>query len=68
MDTIENPAALKKILKSALVEVLEERGDLIGNAVEEALEDLHLARCMESARSAGIADRDRVAKLLHVSL
>jgi len=41
---------LKEVLKMAVVEVLEERGDLLREIVEEALEDLALARAIEERR------------------
>ena len=44
---------LKQLLKEAIVEVLEERRDLISDAVEEALEDSRLLRAMVTAREEG---------------
>jgi hypothetical protein len=38
---------LKELLKSALVEVLEERKDLVSDVIEEALEDVALIRAIE---------------------
>ncbi len=68
MDAVQNMTELKAMLKAAMVEVLQERGDLISDAVEEALEDIHLARAMDAAQNAGLADREQVAKLLGVTL
>lgn len=39
--------SLKKLLKAALVEVLEARKDLLQEAIAEALEDVALARAIE---------------------
>jgi len=41
-------ARLKALFKTALVEVLEERKDLLRDAIEETLEDIALARAIES--------------------
>lgn len=37
---------LKKLLKAAVVEVLEERRDLVSDAVAEAVEDLAMVRAI----------------------
>lgn len=42
---------LKEVVKSALVEVLEERKDLVREVIEEALEDAALARAIEEGGS-----------------
>jgi hypothetical protein len=55
---------LKEVLKMAVVEVLEERGDLLREIVEEALEDLALARAIEEGESSESVSRDQVFSLL----
>jgi hypothetical protein len=60
--------SLKSIIKEALVEVLQERGDLISDAVEEALEDARLLRAMEGAREEGFEDPKQVASLRGLQL
>jgi arginine deiminase len=55
---------LKEILKEALVEVLEERRDLIQGLVEEALEDVALARAIEEGEGTDTVSRDEVFKLM----
>jgi hypothetical protein len=55
---------LKEVLKMAVVEVLEERGDLLREIVEEALEDLALARAIEEGESSESVCRDHVFSLL----
>ena len=51
---------IKKLVKAALVEVLEERRDLI----QEALEDMALARAIEEGERTELVGRDEVVKLL----
>ena len=47
---------LKKLLKAAVVEALEERRDLVREALAEAVEDLSMIRAIEEgARSATIS-------------
>jgi hypothetical protein len=55
---------LKEVLKAAVVEVLEERGDLVREIVEEALEDLALARAIEEGEGSEVVGRDHVFGLL----
>ena len=55
---------LKEVLKAAVVEVLEERGDLVREIVEEALEDLALARAIEEGESSEVVGRDQIFGLL----
>ena len=38
---------LKSLFKAAIIEVLEEHGDLVREAIEEAIEDIALARAID---------------------
>jgi len=55
---------LKSLLKSALVEVLEERRDLMRGMVEEAIEDIALARAIEDGETSPIVERAEVFRIL----
>jgi histone H3/H4 len=57
-------AQLKELLKSAIVEILEERKDLIRELLEEALEDIALARAIEEGEHSGQVSRDEVFEIL----
>ena len=61
--TIEE-SKLKMILKSALIELLEERRDLLTEAVEEALEDLGLFHAIKEGETSGNVARAEVFKKL----
>jgi hypothetical protein len=58
-----NQEQLKKIIKTALVEVLEERRDLLHDAIEDALEDVAFARAIEEGESTELVQREEVFKL-----
>lgn len=60
MQTLADEAQLKSIFKAALVEVMEERRDLIRDAVEEALEEIALARAIEKGKNSETVSRDEV--------
>ncbi len=64
MEALTNPDQLKELLKAALVEVLEERRDLIHDVIEEALEDIALVRAIQAGESTETVSRDEVFKLL----
>lgn len=55
---------IKELLKSAILEVLEERGDLLREALAEAIEDIALVRAIEDGESTETITRDEVFTLL----
>ena len=64
MVQITDDAKLKKLLKAAVVEVLEERRDLVRDALAEVVEDIGMLRAIkEGSRSAAIS-RDEVYQIL----
>jgi hypothetical protein len=54
----------KDLVKSAVVEALEERKDLMREVVEEALEDAALARAIEQGESGNTVTREEVFTIL----
>lgn len=57
-------AKLKEALKSAIVEVLEEQKDLVRELLEEALEDIALARAIEEGEQSQLITRGEVFSAL----
>lgn len=55
---------LKDLFKKALLEVLEERKDLLRDVIEETLEDIALARAIEQGRRTPEVSRGEVLSLL----
>ena len=55
---------LKTMIKTAMVEVLEERRDLLHDAVEDAFEDVAFARAIEEGESTELVQREEVFRLL----
>lgn len=62
--TLIDEAQLKEALKSAIVEILEERKDLVREVLEEALEDIALSRAIEEGEQSEPASRDKVFNAL----
>jgi hypothetical protein len=55
---------LKNLLKAALVEVLEERRDLVRDALADAVEDIGLVRAIEAGAKSRAVTRAEVFKVL----
>ena len=64
MEPAINQEQLKNVIKAALVEVLEERKDLLYNAIEDAIEDVAFARAIEEGESTELVEREEIFKLL----
>ena len=59
-----NQDELKNLLKVAIVEVLEERRDLISDIIEESLEDVAMARAIAEGNNSDSVDRNEIFKIL----
>ena len=64
MSAATDPDKLKGIVKAALIEVFDERQDLIRNAVAEALEDIAMARAIEEGLTSEPATEEEVLAVL----
>ncbi len=49
---------LKEVVKTAIVEVLEERSDLIRDIVERALEDIGMTKAIQEGEDSDPVSRD----------
>lgn len=58
---------LKDLLKTAIIEVFEERKDLLRDVLQEALEDMALARAIEEGAGGVTVSRDEVFAVLEGS-
>lgn len=61
MNTVEE-RRLKGLLKDAVVEVLEERRDLLRDALQESLEDMALVRAIQAGEKSPSVSRKQVFK------
>ena len=64
MEASLNQDQLKDLIKAALTEVLEERQDLLQEAIAQALEDMALARAIEEGENSELVKREEVFNLL----
>ncbi|KXK01230.1 MAG: hypothetical protein UZ17_ACD001001859 [Acidobacteria bacterium OLB17] len=63
----ENDEQLKDALKSAIVEVLQERKDLIRAVFDEIIEDIALSRAIDEGISSPKVSREQVFELLETT-
>jgi len=57
-------AELKELLKTAMVEVLEEKRELVRDAVADAIEDIGLIRAIEEGVRSEAVSREEVFAVL----
>jgi hypothetical protein len=55
---------LKELMKTALIEVLSERRDLLSSLIEDVIEDMGLLRAMEGAESTETVSMEAVRHVL----
>ena len=67
MSTSIDEAKLKDLLKSALAEVLEERREFVKEIIEEAMEDIALARAIDEGVATDTVSRQEVFAILETS-
>jgi DNA-binding phage protein len=58
---------LKEAMKAALVELLEERSDLVRDIVAEALEEVALVRAIQEGEDSDTVSREAVFRALSTS-
>ena len=64
MTVAVNQEQFKELRKTAFSEALEERRDMLQEAVKEALEEIALARAIEEGKQSAVIGRDEVFALL----
>ncbi len=64
MSTSIDEAKLKDLLKSAIAEVLEERREFVKEIIEEAMEDVALARAIDEGVGTDAVSRQEVFTIL----
>jgi hypothetical protein len=64
MKTPVDEDRLKELLKAAIVEVLEERRELLRSLIEEALEDVAFARAIEEGETTELINPSEVLEIL----
>ncbi len=63
MEVTISEERLKELLKTAIVELLEERRDLFQELIEDMMEDIVLGEAIEEGRKTEFVSREEVFKL-----
>ncbi|CAN5224531.1 hypothetical protein BH20ACI2_BH20ACI2_07850 [soil metagenome] len=64
MQALIDDSKLKEILKLAIVEVLEERKDLVREVVSEAIEDAALSKAIDEGENQPRVSREEIIQIL----
>lgn len=59
---------LKELFKEALLELLQERSDLLRELVLEAIEDIAMVRAIQEGEGTAVAEREEVYRILEGGL
>jgi hypothetical protein len=63
-NVLENEEQLKEIFKSAIVEVLQERKELVCELLEEIIEDIAFSKAIAEGEETPLVSRDKIFELL----
>jgi hypothetical protein len=64
MQTMIDDTKLKRLLKEALIEAIEEKRTIFQDLIVEAMEDVALVRAIQEGEGSGKATKNEVYKIL----
>ncbi len=64
MESLVNETRLKELLKEAIIEVIEERKDVLCELLAEVIEDVALGRAIREGEQTEAVSREEILKLL----
>ena len=64
MQTVIDDSKLKKLLKEAIVEALEEKRDVFHDLITEALEDIALVRAIQEGENTETVNKQEIFNIL----
>ena len=63
----EDDVRLKEVFKSAIIEVLQERRELVQEILESVVEDVAFSKAIEDGERTPLVDREQIFKLLETA-
>ena len=63
----DDEVRLKEVLKSAMVEVLQERRELVREILESVVEDVAFSKAIEEGEQTPLVDREHIFELLETA-
>ena len=64
METSTDDARLKELLKQAILEILDERREVLSEVLMEALEDIAMAAAIKEGENTPLVSREDIFQLL----
>ena len=64
METLVDDIKLKNLMKQALIEVIEEKKEVVHDLLIEAMEDVAMIRAIQEGEDSGPAGRDEIFGIL----
>jgi len=64
METTIDPTKIKELLKEALIEVLQERKDILHDLISEAIEDVALTHAIKEGEATKSVNKEEILKIL----
>ena len=64
MQSTVDPEQLKGLIKEALIEIIDERREMLRDLFEEVLEEIALSRAIEEGRRSEVVTREEVFALM----
>jgi hypothetical protein len=64
METLVDDIKLKNLMKQALIEVIEEKKEVVHDLLVEAMEDVAMIRAIQEGEDLGPAGRDEIFGIL----
>ncbi|NJM77645.1 MAG: hypothetical protein HC852_20025 [Acaryochloridaceae cyanobacterium RU_4_10] len=63
-ETTLNTSQLKDLIKTAIIEILQEQQEVFTDIIVEAMEDIALAKAIKEGESSETVDRESIFKIL----
>ena len=63
----DDEVRLKEVLKSAIIEVLQERQELVREILESLVEDVAFTKAIEEGEQSPLVDREHIFELLETA-
>ena len=64
METALEEAKLKQLVKDALIEIIDERPEILGECLRDAVEDIAMIKAIQEGEDSGLVDREAILRLL----
>ena len=64
---LENNEELKAVLKSAIIEILQERQDLVRSILQDVIEDIAFSKAISEGEQTPAVSREQVFELLETA-